>query len=147
MNIERYGYKTDSPHLDYEFFSVGPNGRIKKVVRFRLIDAANEIYNLGFGDYDDETGDINDLSVSNNSDREKILATVAAIVVYFSKHYTSASVFVQGSTSSRTRLYRMGITTYYDEINSLFDIFGYTDRWIYFQNNIEFNAFLIRVKN
>ena len=42
----------------YEFFSEGPKGKIKKVVRYRLIEAyPNKVYNLGFGDKDETTGE------------------------------------------------------------------------------------------
>lgn len=68
MYLPRYIYKTDN-FLDYEFISIGPNGAIKKVIRFTQLD--KEAYNLAFGDLDFETGEIDDLSVTNNNDSTK----------------------------------------------------------------------------
>ncbi len=51
MNLEHYPYYTDN-FTDYVFFSTGPKGRIKKVVRFTKIEDDPDVYNLGFGDED-----------------------------------------------------------------------------------------------
>jgi hypothetical protein len=42
-----------------------------------------DIYNLGFGDLNQATGEIDDLSISSNHDRDKILGTVASSVLHF----------------------------------------------------------------
>jgi hypothetical protein len=47
---------------------------------------ANGLFNLAFGDWDDEGMKINDRTRSNNGDRQKILATVATTVLDF-LHY------------------------------------------------------------
>ena len=65
-------------------------------------------FNLGFGDQDESTGKINDLTISNNSDTDRILATVAATILEFTAHFPDAIVYVKGSTPARTRLYQMG---------------------------------------
>lgn len=39
--------------------------------------ATINVYNLGFGDYDEASVSINDLSVTNNGDSLKVLSTVA----------------------------------------------------------------------
>jgi len=81
MNLERYTFNSNSSYLDFEFQSDGPKGNIKKVVRFSPQNANGITYfNLGFGDVNPETGNIDDLSKSNNGDRDKILATIAHIV-------------------------------------------------------------------
>lgn len=63
-----------------------------------------------------ETEEIDDLVVSNNSDSEKVLATVvAAVYAFFDKHLTSY-VCATGSSDARTRLYRIGITKFYEQM-------------------------------
>jgi hypothetical protein len=42
-----------------------------------------DLYNLAFGDKNLDTGDLNDLAISNNGDSEKVLATVVAAVYAF----------------------------------------------------------------
>ena len=54
----------------YKFTSVGVKGRITKIVRYYDLDL-DDYYNLGFGDQDPVTGDLDDLVISNNGDSEK----------------------------------------------------------------------------
>lgn len=133
-------------HINYEFISEGLNGRIRKAIIFNLIDPKREIYNLGFGDYNEVTNEVDDLSVSNNQDRDKILATVAAAVIDFSEKHPTATVIALGSSESRTRLYRMGITKYFENIPSIFHVEGYNRGWKPFQKGHNYEAFSIRRK-
>ena len=56
-------------------------------------------------------------------------------------------VYVSGSTESRTRLYRMGISKYFSEVKDNFDIFGELESgWEYFNTNTDYEAFIIRKK-
>lgn len=67
-------------------------------------------YNLAFGDFNGNTGDIDDKVITNNGDSLKILATVASIVYAFTGKYHEAKFFATGSSEFRTRLYRMCVT-------------------------------------
>ncbi|MCU0440570.1 MAG: hypothetical protein MUC49_21965 [Raineya sp.] len=49
----------------YEFISEGPKGKIKKIVQFTET-GTDDVYNLAFGDYNEETKSIDDLAVTNN---------------------------------------------------------------------------------
>src|ERR1700712_3575512 len=89
------------------FISIGKNGRIIKQVEFQAT-LVSEIYNLVFGDVDGNEG-ISDTSVSNNGDRNKILATVAYVVNLYLERYPERLIYFRGSTPERTRLYRMAI--------------------------------------
>ncbi len=71
MNLPIYQYRTNESYLDYEFISEGPKGRIKKVVRFLQI--SDDVYNLGFGDLDEVTGEISDTVITDNKDSLKVL--------------------------------------------------------------------------
>jgi len=56
-------------------------------------------------------------------------------------------VYATGSTKARTRLYRMGISKYYDEAAKDFEIFGERDKqWEQFEKDTEYEAFLVKVK-
>ena len=89
------------------------------------------MYNLGFGDYGETTKSINDLSVTNNGDSLKVLATVASTVYAFTEKYPEAWILATGSTSVRTRLYRMGITNNLAEISEDFIVLGYNSQQIW----------------
>ena len=65
MNKPKYLYKSEPFLKVYEFVSEGPKGQIKKMVQYTDTRTEN-VYNLAFGDYDEETKSINDLSVTNN---------------------------------------------------------------------------------
>jgi hypothetical protein len=145
VHLPRYTYKTNENFLDYEFKSIGPKGNIKKIVRFTQID--DTIYNLGFGDLEEETGEINDTRVTNNNDSRKVLATVAATIHDFTLQYPGVWIVAKGSTHSRTRLYRMGITNHWNEITPEFEIFGlFDDKWEPFEIRRDYTAFLVRRK-
>jgi hypothetical protein len=90
---------------------------------------------------------IDDSVVTNNNDREKVLATVAYSIVEFSNHYGNPFIMAVGSTPSRTRLYQMGIAGLLDEIKNDFAIYGWKDsNWQDFHRNINYEAFLVRKK-
>jgi hypothetical protein len=107
-----------------------------------------DYYNLGFGDFDDKEGQINDLSVTGNEDRDKVLATVAFTVLEFTNHFPGCMIMVEGSTRSRTRLYQMRIAKYYSEILQIFDIQGLTGlgSWVAFKGGENYLALLIARK-
>ncbi|MXN91644.1 hypothetical protein GR160_10435 [Flavobacterium sp. Sd200] len=130
----------------FEFTSEGVKGKIPKLIKFSETHL-KDFYNLGFGDKDIATGDIDDLAISNNGDSEKVLATVVSAVYAFTDRYRDAWVYAVGSTPVRTRLYRMGITKYYEEAIIHFDIYGLLNNtWVVFEKGIEFDAFLIKRK-
>lgn len=145
MHLPRYSYKTNPGFLDYEFISEGPKGNIKKIVRFSQIGTS--LFNLAFGDLDELTGEISDISVTNNADSRKVLTTVAATVYDFTDHYYGALVIAKGSTLSRTRLYRMGITNHWRAVSLDFEVYGLKDEiWEPFILRRDYEAFLIRRK-
>jgi hypothetical protein len=128
MNVERYTYSTNETFFNFEFDSEGPKGKIRKVARFSIEnDHGITYFNLGFGDLNEATGAMDDLVISNNQDKGKILATLASIVTEFTKHFPDIMVHAQGSTPSRTRLYQMGITAHWDEIEPIFFVFGFVN--------------------
>ena len=143
MHLSRYSYKVNDNFLDYEFTSIGPKGYIKKVARFTRL--AGNIFSLGFGDLQEKTDDIDDMTVTNNGDSRKVLATVAHIVYDFTAKHPNARIIARGSTASRTRLYRMGITNHWNEINSDFKLFGRKNKiWQAFEIGKEYDTFLIQ---
>ncbi|NSL89328.1 hypothetical protein ECE50_020975 [Chitinophaga sp. Mgbs1] len=129
----------------FEFFSIGPKGLIPKRIAF-IPTEYPDIYNLVFGDIN-MNDEIDDYSVSDNGDRNKVLATVAyAVEIYLNKH-PNRYVFFTGSTKERTRLYRMAIGLNFDELSSKFNIYCQTDTGIIpFQKNIPITGLLIKRK-
>jgi hypothetical protein len=146
MNHDKYQLEADRKLLIFEFTSIGPKGRVKKIVQYSETNL-KEFFNLGFGDKDDKTGEINDAVITNNGDGQKVLATVASTVYAFTDKYPNAWIYIQGSTEVRTRLYRMGITNNLHEIRKDFNLYGLKeDKWVEFRLNTEYQAFLIQRK-
>jgi len=148
MKHSKYLSEADDLFLFYQFTSEGPKGFVQKAVIYSVTDVEN-VYNLAFGDYDPISETIDDLSVTNNGDAFKVLATVANTVINFTKHYPRAWILVTGSTPARTRLYRMGITNNLSEISEGFVIFGIDcdGNWKPFVVGKAYDAFLITKKN
>ena len=86
MEFEKYEIEASSSLLRFQFYSTGPKGKIKKQVLFKPFENNPNVFNIGFGDVD-EDGNINDLSITGNQDSQKVLATVAlTIFKFFEKH-------------------------------------------------------------
>ena len=132
----------------FEFISEGPKGRIKKRIQYRKIYKDDMLYNLSFGDINLEKNTIDDKVVTNNEDTKKVLATVAATLFVFMKKHPDAIIYAKGSNPARTRLYQIGISNNFEEINERFTIFGVLsdDDLEIFQKNKNYLAFYIKNK-
>lgn len=147
MNIDKYPVVIGATSMVYEFVSKGNKGDISKLVIYSQTHL-HGFYNLGFGDKDEITGDIDDTVITNNGDSEKVLATVAATLYTFTDKFPDAMIFATGSTTGRTRLYRIGISNNLDAIKTDFEIFGLTQdkNWVQFEKRKDFEAFLVKRK-
>lgn len=127
MNIQNYDLITNKDVTLFRFKSKGINGIIDKGIAYKATKN-DTIYNLGFGDlvFDPLLKEyiIDDLIVSDNGDRNAVLATVAKSIYIFSEKYPERKVFFKGSTKSRTRLYRRAISLNLKELSETFHIFG-----------------------
>ena len=147
MNLSLYPYEVSLDYKEYEFFSEGPKGRIKKRVIYEKISDNPQIYNLAFGDVDPVSDMIRDRSTSNNNDRDLVLATVAHTVGDFVKRYAQPLIYIEGSTKSRTRLYQISLNKIVDEVQPLYTIYGYrANAWEAFRKSVNYEAFVVQQK-
>lgn len=146
MNLDRYHYLISNDYQKYIFYSDGPRGRIKKVILYTKLLDDPLTYNLAFGD-ENAAGTIDDEVVSNNQDRDKVLATVASTIGLFCDHYGNHFIYAEGRTPVRTRLYQIGISRLWEEINMNFQVLGFINGdWEDFQHNVNYEAFLVKRK-
>lgn len=146
MNIEKYQIKSGEKLEVFEFVSEGPRGRITKLVQYAETNY-KDLYNLGFGDKNAETGFVDDTAISNNNDSEKVLATVVGTLYAFTDKHPESLIYATGSTKSRTRLYRMGITKYFDEALNDFHVWGESDDgWEEFRKDVDYIGFFVKRK-
>ncbi|WP_343671724.1 hypothetical protein [Chitinophaga sp.] len=129
----------------FEFFSVGKRGVIAKRIVFEPTDY-HDVYNLIFGDID-INNEIDDYNISDNGDRNKVLATLTHAIDMYLNTYPERIIFFSGSTAGRTRLYRMAINLNLEYLSEKFEIYCQVDNRItMFEKNIEVKGFLIRKK-
>jgi hypothetical protein len=146
MYLQIYPYTIDENRIDYYFTSIGPNGSIRKTVRFTHF--SNNVYNLGFGDIVFGAEEVDDSAITNNNDTKKVLATIAAIVYDFTLSNKTAIVIAMGNSNSRNRLYRMGINTNWNIISADFEVFGLrNEKWEKFEKQTVYDGFLVCRKN
>jgi hypothetical protein len=151
MPLDRYEFNANRDFTMFEFWSEGPRGRIRKVVRYaRLNERINgeTLYSLSFGD-PLELGDQNMYHVrSNNRDRDKVLATVAFTALEFALRHPEGKILIRGSTPARTRLYQMGINANWAYVGELFRLEGFRcGRYEEFMRGRNYHYFLAKRKS
>jgi hypothetical protein len=146
MKYEIYDHiKITDDFSIFDFLSVGKKGQILKRIEFTPTDFPG-ITNLAFGDIN-EDGEMDDYSISDNGDRNKVLATVAFAADIYLNKYPEKWIYFKGSTEERTRLYRMAVGLNLEELSQKFDIYAeQTDRIIEFRRNIDAQGILVRKK-
>ena len=103
-NIPAYETKllrSTNRKIQYLFESRGHKSIIKAIEYSPITKRKGRIiYNLGFGDYDENTGGIIDNINSNNGDMRRVFSTVLNTVPKFFKENENAGIWVAGSDSS-----------------------------------------------
>lgn len=105
----------------YQFRSISKDRTILKLVLFTKLD--ENTYNVALVDITDDE-ELSDTVVSNNHDLKAVPSTVVQIMLDFLLANPTVALSIEGSTLSRTRLYRIVIATYFDELSLGFQIDG-----------------------
>jgi hypothetical protein len=147
MKSDRYIIRASKSLKKYKFYSEGPKGRVIKRIVYEQFERDSHVYNLAFGDLNAD-GDLDDIVVTDNDDTRKVLSTVAWTIRKFLQTYSGTSVYIEGSTKARTRLYRIAISNNLNSLKDEFEILGLTGSgWHRFDHNIDYRAFLVHLKN
>lgn len=127
MNLDSYiEIKNNADFTIFSFISEGRYGKLIKIVRFDRLEKRNNTFNLALGTVSDY-GTVDFDSVTNNGDRNKVLATVAKIVYTVTERYPGMNIYITGSDYRRTLLYQRAITYAYEELSGVFNIYGLVD--------------------
>jgi|ERR1019366_337604 hypothetical protein len=146
MKVEKYNLKSNTTLTRFEFISEGTKGAIRKIIEFQATTNPS-VFNLAFGDKDQDTGQLDDLAISDNGDTEKMLATVVSAVYAFCERHPATYIYASGSTKARTRLYRIGIAKYFGEMQNDFYLYGQIgDDFVEFEIGKEYSGFLAQRK-
>ena len=146
MELPRYITQTGRNRKVYQFKIDGPNVSITKRVYFQETTRENYV-SLVMGYYDKNTGETDFYNVSNNGDRNKVLATIIDICYNYFELYPNHVITFTGANEARTRLYQIAINTYFDELSLDFHIYGELNKALEpFRKNIKYSAFYILLK-
>jgi hypothetical protein len=147
MKLDHYELIVGHDLFSFEFVSEG-KCKVIKGIDFQKMHLSN-LYNLAFGDINLDTGELDDLVVTNNGDAEKVLATIVAAVYAFTEKHPEAWVYATGSTKARTRLYRMGLNKYFDVVKEKFIMFGerHNGGMEFYEKGKDYFAFAVHRKN
>jgi hypothetical protein len=151
MAFKSYDLVVSDSFLNYEFLSEGPKGKIIKRVEYtrfpaRLLglDPDTHVYNLGFGDVDDN-GKIDGVAKTNNKDIGRVMKTVGESIIDFTSRHPDAYIFFAGIDGERQQLYNKILYRYWNIISINFLVQGYSGvRWEEYVLNKEYVAFIFR---
>jgi hypothetical protein len=150
MSIKKYKYSVSDTYLDFEFSSIGPKGKITTIVRYSPQNVGGTTYfNLAFGGLNPATGKIEEFAITDNQDREMVLATITATVLEFTRHFPDMIVFAQEIGPVRNRLSQTRIPANWDEISALLFVYGCEQNkgWQPFRQNVlHYKAFFVEQK-
>lgn len=122
MKYQTYEGTIAKDYSSFDFISIGRKGQIRKRIIFTQT-SDKELVSLALVDLrHDDTFD--DQVVTDNGDRDKILATVAKAVRIYTDKYPDKWIAFQGNTTARTRLYRVAISLHIVELSKEFEIYG-----------------------
>lgn len=129
----------------FEFESVGIH-KIRKVILYDKTDIPH-FYNLSLGDTLPD-GKVSFISISNNGDRDRVMATVIQTLLYFFDIYPEAYVLFSGSTPERTRLYQIIIARELTYATATFSFWGMDEDGVLhpFAKNKSYIGFIISLK-
>ena len=145
MNQSFYTFYPSANALRFDFASVG-----RKIVSKTIIynkTGIENFYSLALFDVRND-GSLDDMSVTNNGDMEKILLTVFKTFSVFFAHYPDQVVIFSGSTQSRTRLYKIAISHELSSITDIYNVYGFKENsFELFQKNQPYTGFLVSLKS
>lgn len=148
MEWEIYELRKSADGLRYSFYSEGPRGRIRKVIKFQWMrELGSSTFNLAFGDSIEGSNEVNDRSISNNQDRLKVLHTVGAAAMLFLEDHPRSIILIRATTLPRARLYQMMISSIWKEIEQGFEVQGkHGPYWIPFIKGLNYSEFILYKK-
>lgn len=145
--VDKNNYTLHSQNEGFTFYFVsnGIKGDVLKVVSYKLI--SDDLYNLGFGDFDFESGTVSDTSITDNGDLRKVISTVIQTIHHFFDQNPSKQIYIEGSTILRTQFYHRIIDRYFDDFGTKYQILGFKGKQYELFNKLsEYEHFVIRIK-
>ena len=145
MEPHHYPFKSNGLY-EFTFTSIGPKGKIRKKVWYEFDHDKGMYLELRFGD--DVGFDKPDVdAISDNSDRDVVLRTVALTVVVMLKRFPELAVRGTGSNEARVRLYHILIGKHHNKISAIVSVHGKRkNRWSPFKRGVRYTEFQATLK-
>ena len=127
MNLKDYPVVRVDNKLIFIFESTNSFGLnpIFKIITYAVINKSGvKYYNLGFGDYNADTGLSDDTAISNNGDMRRVLSTVASTLKIFFEERPHETVLISGSDPIRNYYYQKLVHDYEPHVQELYCIQG-----------------------
>jgi hypothetical protein len=131
-DVDKYETQVSGTNSQYVFISIGKRGRIEKRVQYKQmnVDGLPYAYNCALGDWIEVTRKINCDAISNNGDRNKVLATVVGTIYHYTNIFPNRFIHFRGTDEARTNLYGRIINEYHNFLVQNFYIFGVREQVI-----------------
>jgi hypothetical protein len=150
MIPDTYPLEEVDTKLQFSFVSADTEGenRIIKIIAYDVIKKHKVIYyNLGFGDLDAKTGEVDDEVESNNGDMRKILSTVVSTLPRFFQVHPTKKIHMDGSTLLRKQYYHKLVRDYHQRIAEHYLVEGCLNGTVErFDEKKEYDFLLISLK-
>ncbi|MBK8565093.1 MAG: hypothetical protein IPN76_17585 [Saprospiraceae bacterium] len=115
-----YEFTFNEERIWFEFDSLGPKGRIRKIVEFYDVKFA---FNLAFGDMAAD-GEFDDENITDNGDIRAVIQTIANIIHHFCESHPGRKIYIEPVDSKRKALYNRIFKEKFEEIEPEFRVFG-----------------------
>ncbi len=122
-----YPLERDGNALKFSFVSYDSNGenRVIKIIAYDIVKKHKvTYYNLGFGDLNTATMEIDDEAESDNGDMRKVLSTVTSTLPFFFERHPTKKIHLDGSTLLRKKYYHKLVRDYYRRITEHYVVEG-----------------------
>lgn len=146
MKHERYKYSAENELMYFEFISTGPKGQVKKIIEFSETNV-KDVYNLAFGDFDEQTQRISDRVVTNNGDSLKYLLQSLPRCMRSLPSGLRHGFLQREVPRCGQDCIEWGLTNNLSEISKDFHLYGLQeDQWVDFLLGEDYKAFLVKRK-
>jgi hypothetical protein len=120
--LQFYPLEISDDKLRYRFVSNGLTGDIIKLVSYENYEG--DLWNLAFGDADEDETDFDDKTISDNGDMRKVIRTIFETGLIFTDTYPKRNILIIPVDKQHQMLYNRVFKDKYDEIETDFTIEG-----------------------
>lgn len=101
--LQAYPIECSADKLRYSFVSSGLAGEIVKLVSYDYYRLS--LWNLSFGDANDDQTDFDDTVISDNGDMRKVMQTIFQTSLIFTDEYPNRKIYIEPVDRKRRVLY------------------------------------------